>query len=168
MPATIVFYRLKEEAPITVLYESPDKNYIVYQRYGQIYSNPECTNNIGNITVINTSTLNEDDEITSIKAFTKFNEKSGYPYGDDNILVVNHTRVNKKDGDVFIKNIYTGIVNTAESTGEYANQTGYYKYYKKDSEYNSYKYEVFFPLPIVTYTNAFNSLPQPSTAPLPA
>jgi hypothetical protein len=61
-----------------------------------------------NITVINTSTLNEDDEITSVKAFTKFNEKSGYPYGDDNILVVNHTRVNKKGNskvvDIFYEN----------------------------------------------------------------
>ena len=27
---------------------------------------------------------------------------------------------------------------------------------------------VNFPLPTVTYTNAFNSLPQPSTAPLPS
>jgi hypothetical protein len=168
MPATIVFYREAIAPPKTILYESPNKNYIIYQRYNPLYSNPECTDIIGNQTTIYTTTFNVDDEITSVKLFLKFNEISGVPYGDDNILVVTNTRVNKINGDIFIKNIYTGVVSTNESTGEYANQTGYYNYYKTDSEYNSYKYEVFFPLPIVTYTNAFNSLPQPSTAPLPA
>jgi hypothetical protein len=163
MPASLVFYSKNKGITKTILYESPDKNYIVYQRYSPIYSNPECTDNIGNRTINYTSTLNEDDEITAVKIFFKFNENSGYPYGDDNILVVNHTRVNKRNGDVFIKNIYRGSVNTNESTGEYLNQTGYYTYYKEDND----KYEVFFPLPTVTYTNAFNSLPQPSTAPLP-
>jgi len=168
MPATIVFYREDVTPPKTILYESPDKKYIVYQRYTQIYGNPECTDIIGYQNIIYTTTFNEVDEITSIKLFLKFNEKSGLPNGDDNILVVNNTRVNKISGDTFIKNIYKGVVNSFESTGEYANQVGYYIYYKTDAIYNSFKYEVFFPLPTVTYTNAFNSLPQPSTAPLPA
>jgi hypothetical protein len=53
------------------------------------------------------------------------------------------------------------------SIREYANQVCYAQFTRNNSETYD-KVVVNFPLPTVTYTNAFNSLSQLSTAPLPA
>lgn len=62
--------------------------------------------------------------------------------------------------------VVTGSVDPLGSTGEFLNQPGYFN--KTNYSTKSFRlYEVYFPQAVVTYTNAFNSLPQPSVAPLP-
>jgi hypothetical protein len=118
-------------------------------------------------TVIYNNIINVDDLISSQKTFIKFNEYAGVPYGDNNILVTTMTRYNDIKNTILVDGVYNIIVSQSESTGEYANQVGYIEYVK-DSTKIFVKQTLYFPQPIVTYTNAFNSLPQPNTAPLPA
>ena len=173
MPAEFTVYVKLTDLikPPTILYESPDKSYSVFKRIITIYDNDslETSKVIGMRTIMYTSIKNDDDNnITSVTIYDRFNELAGVPYGDDNILVLNGTRY----GDKYINNIikdgvYINIVNPSLSTGEYANQVGYLTF-TKDSKKPFASLTVVFPQPILTYTNAFNSLPQPSTAPLPA
>ena len=67
-----------------------------------------------------------------------------------------------------IDGTYTYQVNSTLSSGEYAAQVGYATSIRNSKDNLNDVTVINFPLPIVTYTNAFNSLPQPSTAPLPA
>ena len=169
MPASFTYYFKVSDTKQTpiFLYESP--NYEIYKRSFPIYNsdNLETSVIIGNYTVIYTSILNENEDlITTSQAFTKFFENSGVPYGDNNILVTNITRVNKVFNRVVADGVYQFKMNGSLSSGEYANQIGYDTYIK-DSTKIFASHTIYFPLPVVTYTNAFNSLPQPSTAPLP-
>jgi hypothetical protein len=171
MPAEFTFYKLKKPET-TILYESPDKTYIIFKNIHDIYNSDDLKNAtiIGQSTAIINKILNETDVVTSATIFRKFNEYAGVPYGDDNILVTSSTQYNKfdKDGKVIKDGNYIECVASDQSTGEYANQVGYLERLV-DSVKGIDKFKVVFPLPILTYTNAFNSLPQqPSTAPLPA
>ena len=60
---------------------------------------------------------------------------------------------------------YTNGLNAPVSTDAYCNQVGYVTKTKSSSQFRTYLFN--WPLPVVNYTNAFNSLPQPSVAPLP-
>lgn len=170
MPAEFTFYRLKKPET-TILYESPDKTYIIFKNMFDVYN----SNDLKNATIIGQSTgivskiLNETDVITSATVFRKFNEYAGVPYGDNNILVSSSTQYNKfsRDGKFINDGNYIQNLASDQSSGEYANQVGYIERVV-DSVKGLDKHKVYFPLPILTYTNAFNSLPQPSTAPLPA
>lgn len=175
MPAEFnVYVKLSEtKTKPTILYENADKSYRVFKRVFQLYKTDSLENEIivGTHTVTYTSIINNNDittdDITTNIIYIKFNELSGVPYGDDNILVLNKTTYNKYTNNILKDGVYTNIVNPSQSTGEYANQVGY-EIYVKDSTKVFGSYTIKFPLPTVTYTNAFNSLPQPSTAPLPA
>jgi hypothetical protein len=170
MPAEITFYRLKEPTT-TILYESPDKTYIISKNIHDIYNSDDLETAliIGQSTAIINKIINETDLVTSSTIFRKFNEQSGVPSGDNNILVTSTTQYNKfdEDGKVIKDGNYIDCVASEQSTGEYANQVGYVERVV-DSVKGIVKSRLVFPLPILTYTNAFNSLPQPSTAPLPA
>jgi len=171
MPAQFnYFFKIADtKVPPTIFYETPDKNYAVFERVFPMYNsdNKETAKVIGKYTATYTTITNAEDVITSTKNFLKFNKDSGVPYGDDNILVTTNTRYNKVTDKIQADGKYIIKVSPNESTGEYANQVGYVEY-DKDSSKIFAEQTVYFPLPIVTYTNAFNSLPQPSTAPLPA
>ena len=170
MPAEFSYFTKREDYKTkTILYESPDKNYIIYKKVINLYNSDDVENAkiIGVSTNMYTETTDADDIVTSTKTYRKFYENAGVPYGDNNILVTNNTRYNKYTDYILKDGIYTNIVNQNESTGEYANQIGYLNY-PKDSSKIFIGHEVYFPLPTVTYTNAFNSLPQPNTAPLPS
>jgi hypothetical protein len=155
----------------TILYESPDESYSVYKRIVTLYNTDQLASaiEIGIRTIMYTSIMNNfTNNINSVTVYDRFNELAGVPYGDNNILVVNGTRY----GDIYINKVikdgvYINIVNPSQSTGEYANQVGYLEF-NKDSTKTFASLTFKFPQPILTYTNAFNSLPQPSTAPLPA
>jgi hypothetical protein len=175
MPAQFNCYSKVSEVaqPATIITETPDKKYIVFKREYPIYNsdNIETAIRIGTNTSIYTVTIsaNNNDNIATLQAFFVFNEYAGVPYGDENVLVVNYTTVNKIDVSNLTLKIgnYTTALNSNLSTGEYANQVGYREYFKTVTKlFNEFIF--YFPLPTVTYTNAFNSLPQPSTAPLPA
>jgi hypothetical protein len=174
MPAEFTVYVKISDLikPPTILYESPDKSYSVYKRIVTLYNTDSLATaiEIGIRTIMYTSIMNDlTNNINSVTVYDRFNELSGLPNGDDNILVVNGTRY----GDIYINKVlkdgvYTNIVNTSQSTGEYANQVGYLTFIK-DSTKTFASLTFKFPLPILTYTDYFNSLPQkPSTAPLPA
>jgi hypothetical protein len=60
--------------------------------------------------------------------------------------------------------VLTGAVNQFESSGEFCNQFGYFNKTKDLTQFRTY--EVNFPQLVASYTNVFNSLPQPSVAPL--
>jgi len=135
-----------------------------------IYNDPECKNEPIGIKTYQSlvHTFPTGKPIVDLTTYYNFNEKSGLPYGDANILITSQSIGNyyvngkKPEGD------YYEQVNSTLSTGEWSGQVGYVKQNKKNANSISNKYEFNFPLPIVTYTNTFNSLPQPSTAPLPA
>ena len=170
MPAEFSYFTKQEGYnKKDILYESPDKNYVIYKKVINLYNSDDVENAkvIGVRTIIYTQTTDADDIVTSTTNYTKFYENAGVPYGDNNILVTNNTRYNKYTDYILKDGIYTNIVNQNESTGEYANQIGYLNY-EKDSTKIFNKGTYYFPLPTVTYTSAFNSLPQPSTAPLPS
>jgi hypothetical protein len=177
MPAEFtVYFKISDSIkPPTILYESPDKSYSVFKRITPVYNSDslETAKKIGIRTLIYTSIINDydddtkDDNITAVTSYYKFNEFAGVPYGDENILVVNSTRFNDFINRKLKDGIFRPIVNPSQSTGEYANQVGYAKV-TRDSSKVFESFEFKFPLPILTYTNAFNSLPQPSVAPLPA
>jgi hypothetical protein len=59
----------------------------------------------------------------------------------------------------------TGGVDSNQCSGEFLNQFGYCEKVK-DETTSFRKYSVFFPQLVASYTNVFNSLPQPSVAPL--
>ena len=170
MPAEFTFYKLKKPET-TILYESPDKTYIIIKNIHDIYNSDDLKNAtiIGQSTAIINKILNETDVVTSATIFRKFNEYAGVPYGDDNILVTSSTQYNKfdKDGKFIKDGNYINCLASEQSTGEYATQVGYVERVV-DSKKGVDKFKVYFPQPILTYTNAFNSLPQRNTAPLPA
>jgi len=58
-----------------------------------------------------------------------------------------------------------GILNGNLSTTCFANQYGYV-IKTKSSTSNYRRYDFYYPQAVMTYTNVFNSLPQPSVAPL--
>jgi len=171
MPAQFTFYTKISEsnAPPTIYYESSDKKYKTFGRTSNIYNNEdlETCKIIGTKFVIYNTILVDDE---NIQAFTstsyKFNENSGLPFGNDNILVVDSKFWNGVINNITTFGIKIASISTS-STGEFANQTGYEEYIK-DGKKIFAQTTIYFPLPIVTYTNAFNSLPQPSTAPLPS
>lgn len=171
MPAQVSFYIKISDTktkPI-ILYESSDKNYIIYKREMPLYDSDSLENAkvVANQTVIYTNIINVDDLINPNTTFIRFNEILGVPYGDKNILVTNFTNYNNIKDKIMVDGVYKFNINQSESSGEYANQVGYIEYIKDSSKIFA-KQTVYFPLPTVTYTNAFNSLPQPSTAPLPS
>lgn len=171
MPAQFSFFCKTADTKVapTIHHESPDKSYVIFKRTLPIYNtdNLKTTQIIGSYTAMYTSVSNPDDLFTSTQNIIKFFENSGLPYGDDNILVTTSTKSNKVENNIVIDGKYTLIISANESTGKYANQVGYNSY-TKDSSKIFIKHDVYFPLPILTYTNAFNSISQPSTAPLPA
>jgi hypothetical protein len=173
MPADIVLYYLSTEVkPVNILYESSDKKYVVAERTLNVYNSANLENAkiIGTSTNIYTLTVNsKNDNVCTFNAFIEFNETSGVPYGSNNILVWSNTFINNINPVTFLSYyaIYNFPLNTNLSTGEYANQVGYREYIKLEGSL-FWKNIIHFPLPTVTYTNAFNSLPQPSTAPLPS
>lgn len=132
-----------------------------------VYSDPELTNQVGQLfsdTMIHAWSGNVTTYNTT---FIKFSSNSGLPNGDDNILVGNLTTNNKfTSGSGLANGTYYQQSNTFLSTGEWSGQTGYATI-TRDSTKTYDKVDVQFPIPVVTYTNAFNSLPQPNTAPLP-
>jgi hypothetical protein len=186
MPAEIVFYfrnlpkNYNGKKPSRVLFETPDKSYCIVRKTLNVYDSETLTKKIGVASVTYTldKLIDANDEIQNIiivNTVIIFNDNASFPNGNDNILVFDATYA----GDVYnlsdlsssnfalLDGFYKSVVNTSLSTGEYANQLGY-RETVKDVSKNFVKNTVYFPLPTVTYTNAFNSLPQPSTAPLPS
>ena len=171
MPAFFsVFWKIADTkvSPV-VLYESADKSSSVYRREWSVYdsSNSKTAKVIGSLISVYEATTTANDQRSVVSSFFKFFENSGLPYGDDNILVAETTLYNKYVNGVRADGLYTHPVNQSLSSGEYANQVGYATYVKDSSKVFA-EFTFNFPLPVVTYTNVFNSLPQPSTAPLPA
>ena len=167
MPASFTFYNkpnVVEEFETFVF--SPNTNVIYYTI--NIYDSIECTNIIGiAFSEIYNHTFSGNKSNFG-NTFIKFFENSGLPYGDDNILVTSGTSVNKVVDGRLIDGTYIYQVNSALSSGEYSGQVGNATCVRNRKDGLNDATIVNFPLPILTYTNAFNSLPQPSTAPLPA
>jgi len=167
MPATITVYSKPDDTQDFERFASSPNTYTDYFTRN-IYDNPECTRQIGvGFYESNTHIFSKNICVYG-DVFIKFFENSGFPYGDDNILVISGTNVNKVINNSLIDGTYTYQVNSALSSGEYAAQVGYATSIRNRKDNLNDVTVINFPLPTVTYTNAFNSLPQPSTAPLPA
>jgi hypothetical protein len=167
MPASLTYYREKTASKAQIEFLSGDTDYAVIQEILNLYDKND--NIIGTNTSLSTLVRNPaGDIILTGNSYVKFNELSGYPYGDDNIFSFTFTIFNKLDftTGLLVDGTYPSNSNAC-STGEYANQVAYAQLIR-DSTQKYDKVTVNFPLPTLTYTNAFNSLPQPSTAPLPA
>jgi hypothetical protein len=166
MPASFKFYGIPDDVQDTEIFVfSPNTYQFIYTRF--LYSDPECTNRIGSAYYDLLSHNFNDNNSLSGNAFIKFFPNSGVPQGDDNILVISGTNFNKVVNGKLKDGTYTFQVNSTLSSGEWSGQVGYVTEVK--STENGLNFFTFnFPLPTLTYTNAFNSLPQPSTAPFPA
>ena len=168
MPATIVFYTNPSDVQDYEKFVfSPNTTLTYFTR--NVYSDPQCSKIIGT-KFYETYVHNfSGNSAIYFNAFIKFFENSGFPYGDDNILVISGTSVNKTRPDnLLLDGTYIYQVNSALSNGEYSGQVGNCRHIvNREASLNNVT-TVYFPQPILTYTNAFNSLPQPSTAPLPA
>jgi hypothetical protein len=186
MPSEIVFYfknlpkNYNGKKTYHVVYETPGKDYCIIKKTLNVYDSETLTKKIGVASVTYTTYTiidvnNEQYNTIIVNTIIIFNDNTSFPNGNDNILVFDATYL----GDIYslsdlsssnfalLDGFYKSVINTSLSTGEYANQVGY-RETVKDVSKNFVKNTVYFPLPIVTYTNAFNSLPQPSTAPLPS
>ena len=176
MPASLSYYRAKNTTTIDVDFISSDLDTSIGKTLQNLYDadgNLIGTENI----LLEAVKFASDDVIVTYTSFSRFNELSGFPNGDDNILSLTTTFVNKltdsslpilKEDSLLILKEGTYTLNyNPLSIGEYANQVCYAQFTRDNSQTYD-KVVVNFPLPILTYTNAFNSLPQPSTAPLPA
>jgi len=176
MPASISYYRAKDTTTLDVDFISTDLDNSYGKNLQNLYNadgNLIGTENI----LLHGIKFASDDIIVTYTSFNRFNELSGFPNGDDNILSLTTTFVNKlndtslpvlkEDNLLMLKEgTYTLNYNPL-STGQYANQVCYAQFTRDDSQ----KYDnviVNFPQPVITYTNVFNSLSQPSVAPLPS
>lgn len=164
MPATIVIYNKPVIENLETVALLPSTNFISYKL--KFYDTKECTKQIGAGFTQAYAHNFDADSAQYGNTFIKFFENSDLPYGDDNILVLSGTFFNKYSQNGSVDGTYTHQVNSALSSGEYSGQVGYAQTVKKNGSNDATT--INFPLPTVTYTNAFNSLPQPSTAPLPA
>ena len=178
MPASICYYRAKDTTTLDVDFISSDLDNSFGKTLQNLYDvdgNLIGTENV----LLQGVKFASDDVIVTYTSFNRFNELSGFPNGDDNILSLTTTFVNKLNTDdgslpvlkednllMLKEETYTLNYNPM-STGEYANQVCYAQFTRDNAEQYD-KIIVNFPQPIVTYTNAFNSLPQINTAPLPA
>jgi hypothetical protein len=182
MPAEFTFYfkdlpqNYNGAPPYIVVYESPNKEYLIVKKTLNIYDSESLTTIIGICSVTYTNFIIIDKNLkqynsTSVNTSIIFNENASFPNGNDNVLVFEATYIDSIDLSPsnfgLLDGYYKSVVNTSLSTGKYANQAGYRETYK-DSTQDFVINKVYFPQPILTYTNAFNSLPQPNTAPLPA
>jgi len=166
MPAKFSIYNKPVIEDLETVAILPSTNFTSYKL--KFYDTQECTKQIG-VGFTQVYTHNFDlDNANYGNTFIKFFKDSGLPYGDDNILVLSSTVFNKYGSGGSVDGIYNYQVNSALSSGEYAGQVGYAVSIKNQKDKLNEVTTVNFPLPTVTYTNAFNSLPQPSTAPLPS
>lgn len=167
MPATIVFYTDPNDAQDYEQFVfSPNTILTYFTR--NVYSDSECSKIIGTEFYETYGHRFSGNSVLYGNVFVKFFENSGFPHGDDNILVISGTNVNKYVDDFLIDGTYTYQINSTLSSGEYSGQVGNSTFVRNRKDGLNDVNIVNFPLPILTYTNAFNSLPQPSTAPLPA
>lgn len=167
MPAKILLYSKPTDVQDYERFVSSPTTYIDYFTRN-VYNNPECTTMIGVAFYESTYHIFSKNLCVYGDVFIKFFENSGLPYGDDNILVISGTNVNKTVNSDLIDGKYIYQINSAFSTGEYQGQVGNATFTRNMQSGLNDITIINFPLPILTYTNAFNSLPQPSTAPLPA
>ena len=167
MPAKIVVYSKPTDIQDYERFVSSPNTYMDYFTRN-VYSSPDCTTIIGVAFYESTFHTFSKNLCVYGDTFIKFFKNSGFPYGDDNILVISGTNVNKIVKNDLIDGTYIFQVNSAFSSGEYQGQVGNATFTRNKKSGLNDVTVINFPLPIVTYTNAFNSLPQPSTAPLPA
>lgn len=167
MPATMTLYSKPTDVQDYERFVSSPNTYIDYFTRN-VYNNPECTRKIGVAFYESTFHTFSKNICVYGDTFIKFFKNSGFPYGDDNILVISFTNVNKTVNGDLIDGTYTCQLNSTSSSGEYAAQVGYATFTRNTQSGLNDVTIINFPLPIVTYTNVYNSLSQPSTAPLPA
>ena len=176
MPATLVYYRAKNTTTLDVDFISSDLDNSSGKTLQNLYDadgNLIGTEN----TLLQGVKFASDDIVVTYTSFNRFNELSGFSNGDNNILSLTTTFVNKltdnslpilkEDSLLMLKEGTYTLNYNPMSTGDYANQVCYAQFTRDNSQQYD-KIIVNFPLPILTYTNAFNSISQPSTAPLPA
>ena len=166
MPASFTFYNNSKEYLNLKISTSEDG--VTSRTFSKIiYNSHDLDKSIGIATYSYNFQYDSNNNVYNYgNMFIKFDNNSGFPNGEDNILVLSSTSVNKFDkNNESVDREFTQQINQSLSTGEYSGQIGYSDTSRRNGVVTR---NVYFPQPILTYTNAFNSLPQPSTAPLPA
>jgi hypothetical protein len=174
MPANFKFYVDKASEQAVVIMMTSDTN-ATTQVSAPVLGSEDDTDIIGTLFAV--KTWNKDaygNQWATFEWYVQFFDNSGLP--TNSTLQLSFTFFNQTTG---VENptetipagqpsiVVTGSVNSLGSSGEFLNQSGYCN--KTDYSTKSFRlYEVYFPQAVVTYTNVFNSLPQPSVAPLPA
>lgn len=174
MPAKLKFYVNEDNEQAVVIMMTSDTN-ATTQVSIPVLGSEDDTDIIGTLFTI--KTWNKDaygNEWVTFEANIQFFDNSGFP--TNSTLQLNFTFFNETNGTINPTEVIpygktsiiaTGSVNSLVSSGEFLNQSGYCN--KTIISTSPFKlYEVYFPQAVVTYTNVFNSLPQPSVAPLPA
>lgn len=174
MPANFKFYVNNASEKSVVIMMTSDSN-ATTQVSAPVLGSEDDTDIIGTLFAV--KTWNKDaygNELSTFEWYIQFFDNSGLP--TNSTLKLLFTWFNQTTG---VENptekipngqtsvVYTGSVDSLGSSGEFLNQSGYCN--KTNYSTKSFRlYEVYFPQAVVTYTNVFNSLPQPSVAPLPA
>jgi len=180
MPAQTSFYTNSDQEIVLSSTEvSASFNSIIVTAIvtSPIYSSMECTTKVG--TFLCTKQVTSVNGATSGEGlFATFSWQ--FQFSEGNILQLPANELdatfNLAGSVVILPNptellplgassqTYNGSANSAHGNGEFLNQFGYLvktKYATSPVR----KFDVYFPQLIAQYTNAFNSLPQPSLAP---
>jgi len=171
MPASFTVYINDTQMEYEKVVLSPTTYIEFFKNFLYKYDDPECKKEPIGILAVEQSVhiFPTGNMIQNGNAYNNFYSNSGLPYGDANILIVSFSNsTNLLNNASSQDSSYSQQVNPILSTGEWSGQIGYENATIDKTNPKISKHEFNFPLPIVTYTNAFNSLPQPSTAPLPA
>lgn len=178
MPAQITFYADKSSEVIVESQLTPDGKSGAYIISSDLLSSRDDASSIGRLIINKVFATDLDGSIVADFTYTvKFSANSGLPSSPfSDVLVFNTKLYNNvlippasknpteiiQPGQTSVQ--LTGGVVTSQSSGEFCNQFGYAV--KTKDLTNFRKYDVYFPQLVANYTNVFNSLPQPSVAPL--
>lgn len=177
MPAQFSFYTDKASEVIIESQVTPDSKSGVMLISSNLLSSKDDTNSIGRLLITKSFATDLDGSLVADFTYTaKFNSSSGLPSSPFSDVLVFTTKLYNnitipasfnpteiiQPGQTSVQ--LTGAVNQFNSSGEFCNQFGYAVKTKDTTNFR--KYDVYFPQLVANYTNVFNSLPQPSVAPL--
>ena len=177
MPAQFTFYTDKFSEVVVDSRVSFGKTGVIVVSCNLFRSDTNDTVD-GRLLITKSFTTDVDGTIVATFEYTaKFNEASGLPSAPftdvlcfttklyNNITIPQNFNITEiiPPGQTSVQ--ITCAIDQFLSTGEFCNQFGYVDIITNSNTIFK-QYNVYFPLLVAQYTNAFNGLPQPSIAPL--
>lgn len=166
MPSQFTFYSDKNSETIvsTETYKMINGMTVVTNMTANVLSSPNNNTQMGTLFIKKTITLDNNNHIWSEFEY-KIKHEHGiiifnFNYFDQTTTGENPTEIVPNGNSVVLT---TGLLSSSAS-GMFCNQFGYVNKTKDATQFR--KFDVYFPQLIASYTNAFNSLPQPPHSPL--